>query len=46
MVKSSGDLNQSLEERLFRLFRHEPHRFPVFVGLEERAGMEAAQAFV
>jgi len=45
MVERSSDLNQPLQKRPFRLFRPEPHRFPMLVGFEERAGMEAAQAF-
>jgi len=44
VVEPSSDLNQPLQKRLFRLLRPEPHRFPVFVGFEERAGMKAAQA--
>ena len=44
MVESSSDLNQPLQKRLLRLLCREPHRFPMFVRLEERAGMEAAQA--
>jgi hypothetical protein len=44
--ESSSDLNQPLQKRLFWFLRREPHGFPVFVGLEERAGMEAAQALV
>jgi hypothetical protein len=46
MMESSSDLNQPLQKRPFRLLRREPHGLPVFVGLEERTGMEAAQAFV
>jgi len=46
MMESSSDLNQPLQKRPFRLSRRESHRLPVFVGFEERAGMEAAQAFV
>jgi hypothetical protein len=46
MVESSSNLNQSLQKRLFRLLRREPHGLPVFVSFEEGAGMEAAQSLV
>jgi hypothetical protein len=46
MVERGCDLNQSLQESLLRALRSEPDRFPMFVRLEERAGMEAAQAFL
>jgi hypothetical protein len=43
MVERSSDLNQPLQKRPFRLLCTEPHGLAVFVGLEERTGMEAAQ---
>lgn len=39
MMERSSDLDQALQESLLRFLRREPHRFPVFVGFEERAGM-------
>ena len=41
MVETRSDLNQTLQKRLLRFSRREPDRFPVLVGLEECAGMEA-----
>jgi hypothetical protein len=46
VVEPGSDLNQPLQKRPFRFLRREPHRFPVFVGFEEGAGMKASQAFV
>jgi hypothetical protein len=40
MVERRSDLDQALQESLLRFLRREPHRFPVFVGFEERVGVK------
>jgi hypothetical protein len=45
MMERRCDLDQPLQESFFRLWRGQPHRFPMFVRFKERAGMVTAQAF-
>lgn len=44
VMKSSGNLNQALQESLLRLRFHEPDFFPEFVSFEEFSGVEVLQA--